>query len=359
MKQYVRRLDDFREYKMIKESFEAGEVINIPGFHLVTLELIGDSLNFVMSNGNIMDLPIADLNDIASDMNNLSPTFLDSLKSLFDTALLARHDNTVGKKLNVLKGSETMELFDIEDGNFFSGIRKSLLGLGAKEFDISTIEKNLPIFYDRNEVDGLSPDGLAIFVEYLNCALEYVGAKIYGYLMYLRKEDCIDNVNTQGPNDSDGMYIADIGIDDETGSEVASELDEGAFVRYLYEGVGDEFTSMEATTYRANADYHTCIKDITKIVKRAAVLAGVTLEDACDRATGRKVNSTTIYMEFAVKGTAKKVCSILSPVESQKVSAGKDFGGSDYIFFVDDAMKPASAGVYLFNENEISVVLTN
>jgi len=358
MKQYVRRLDDFREYKMIKESFSAGETVEIPGLHLVTLELIGDSLNFVMSNGNVMIVPIKDLNDIASDMDNLGPAFLDSLSSLYNTALLARHDNTVGKKLNILKSSETFELFDIEDGNFFSGIRKSLLQLGAKDEDIKIIEKNLPVFYDRNEVDGLSPDGMAIFVEYLNCAIEYVGAKIYAYLMYLRKEDCVDDVNTQGPNESEEIHTED--------TETVSELDEDAdvkddkFTKYLQEGVGDEFNSMEATTYRRNPNYYTCIKDITKIAKRAAVLSGKTLEDAVDKATGRKVNPATIYMSFPVKGTSKTIVSILSPVELKKVSIGQDFGATDYVFTVEDSMDASlSSDKYLFNENEISVVLTN
>ena len=150
---FIKSLDEFKDYRLIIESFNPGG-FDIPGFYLTTAELIEDDICFIFSDGNIIQIPLSDFNDIASDMDNLDYNFLRSLAMLYQSALLYRWDNTISKKLMVISSSKIYELFDSEDGDFLSGLGEILEHMGASQKDIEIITNNLNLFYEKNNEIG-------------------------------------------------------------------------------------------------------------------------------------------------------------------------------------------------------------
>jgi len=187
---FIKSLNQFKEYKLIIESF-GEELFDIPGLHKVNAHLKGDSIEIQYSNGDISWLELKSLKNVAMNISNLQPDFLEHLGKLWEKVVLSRYSADAILKIKTLKEAESCAYFQELGISFFDDLLNGLEELEASEEDISIISNNIDIISTIGGIDGISPEGMATLNKWLNLNLECVGAKIYIYLKYLRKDDIV------------------------------------------------------------------------------------------------------------------------------------------------------------------------
>ena len=325
----AKKFEEFKEYQSIKESLS--NLFDIPGLEGVSAQLLGSKIEIQLSNGDLKYFSIDELKDITKDEDKTTPAFLTHCSKLYQSAVAARYNSFTGGKMIAISKAEQCELFDIEKGGFFDKLDIDLDLLGAEMIDIKAIITDLPRIYDRGVIDGVSPEGVAIFTEFLNSTLEFIAAKVYTYLEHLGQDDYVIHRVPKGNLDN-----------------VTGKIMEGEAVE-----TGQHNKPIDKAVYKANADYAKNMRNITKIVHKAGNIAGVKIGEPYDFYTGRKINATSIYLAYPVVDSDVIVISILNPVELRKVT-----GTDNYVFnieledgFIDNEFKNLS------NEKEIADAL--
>jgi len=299
---FAKTVDELKEYQAIQESLGT-DLFDIPGVHKVNAHLKGDEVEIQLSNANIVWVPLSDFKDVASDEYNVDPRFLGALGKLYQAIVLARYGAGLAEKIKCIKSSEGYQLFDISKGGFFDELHTYLGNLGVCVDDVNKIIVGLPKLYDTNAIDGITPEGIAIFTEYLNVTLEYIAAKTYIYLEFIGKDDIVIKRVPLGNID---------------------KVMEGEAIE-----TGQDGKDMDQLSYDTFADYQKGLETIARVAARGISLSGGVPLPTMDYATGRPANATSTYVSVPVKDSDLQVVSILAPVELKRVTG--------------------SAGTYVFN----------
>lgn len=295
---FAKTVDEFIEYQTIVESLGTS-LFDIPGVHKVNAHLKGNEIEIQLSNATLIQVPLSDLKEVASDEYNLDPRFLNALGKFYQATVTARYAAGLDQKIKQIKVAEGYQLFDISEGGFFDELHDYLEKLGMCSGDIDTIIIGLPKLYDTGVIDGVTPEGIAIFNEYLNITLEYIAAKIYVYLEFIGKDDVV--------------------IQRVPGGNIDKVMEGEAIA------TGEYGTEMDQVAYPTFSDYQKGLETIIRVSNRAIEMAGGEATPALDYMTGRKANATSTYVSVPMKDSDLCVVAILAPSEQKKVLGQMNF----------------------------------
>lgn len=332
---YIKTVDEFHEYQNILEKLN-NDLFDIPGFHKVSVHLKGDDFELQTSNSDIFWISFDKIRKYALICKD-NPGITSFAVRMFQESILSRNDSELLSKIKTIVKASTLEIFNIEDGTLLNNIYDELIYLGASKEDASSISSSLQRMYVENEEDKFSPEGKAIFTEYLNVKLEIVGSIIYLILEYLDKTNLVILPPPLGNIDK----VLEDNNEDETNLEINEE-----------EAIKTSPINIELgqSVYKTYADYQKDLEMIWKIVDKAINLAGQKPGVMIDYYTNRKPNATSIYVSTPVKDTNLNVVAILNPVEQKKI-----FGYNDVFVFSVETEDGMIENSYMELKNEVEI----
>lgn len=331
-KNYVKTVDEYAEYKMIKEALMLGGPIEIPGLNFVTATISDDEIIITTESGRIYPLDMKFLTKLADDDDALTPYMINNLNKLFQAALISKADSFLPKKIDVLRQAEGFEIFEpeIDKGGFFANLEEDLALFGMSIEDIAILTGELYDFYTKGHIDNMSPEGLAILRNYLDYWMEIIASTVYIYLQYLNNEAWVEKP-IQGQS-FDQTNLANNTNVNNTKKQftLTNEMLTEETVNLLNELKTNSVADQRAKGIQG-ADYKSNLNLIFNQVQQAAYKAGVRVANPYDYDTGRDVIPTTKTIVFPVLDKGLLIKAIFSPVELKQKT-----NGSTQVFSLED-----------------------
>jgi hypothetical protein len=327
---YVKNVDELKEYQNLLEKLNY-DIFDIPGFHKVSAILKNNEFEIQASNSDILWLDYDLIKKYAKDYK-INSARLSYLTRIYQNAILARNNSELLSKLKVIVEASSVDIFEIVEGTLLNDCNKMMIYLGASKEDAYQASSSIENMFFENEEDKLSPEGKAIFTEYLNYLLEKIGSYIYILLEFINKTELVILPVPKG------------NIDKVLESE--DNLIEGEAIK-----VASVNIELGQSIYSTYANYQKDLEMIWKISDAAINLAGQKTGVLLDYFTDRKPNATSIYVYTSIKGTPLKLVAILNSVEAKKI-----FGYDDSFIFSLESSDGFLGDEFmeLKNENEIA-----